>query len=58
MLTNSDDRAGADFSSFDETGMPTHDKDGNVLPKSAIKKLAKEGDVCFFELERFQKEVQ
>mmetsp|Transcript_1261 Transcript_1261/g.3253 ORF Transcript_1261/g.3253 Transcript_1261/m.3253 type:complete len:467 (+) Transcript_1261:2-1402(+) len=33
---------GAEFSAYDETGLPTHDKDGNPLPKSASKKLAKD----------------
>ena len=33
---------GAEFSAYDAEGVPTHDKDGNALPKSAIKKLAKE----------------
>jgi len=33
---------GDEFSAFDSTGMPTHAKDGTQLPKSAIKKLAKD----------------
>jgi len=33
---------GAEFSAYDAEGVPTHDKDGNALPKSAIKKLAKD----------------
>ena len=32
---------GAEFSAYDETGLPTHDKDGTALPKSAVKKLSK-----------------
>lgn len=34
--------SGAEFSAYDAEGVPTHDKDGNALPKSAIKKLAKD----------------
>lgn len=34
--------SGAEFSAYDDTGLPTHDKEGNALPKSAVKKLAKE----------------
>lgn len=30
------------YSQFDETGMPTHDRSGEKLTKSALKKLAKE----------------
>lgn len=33
---------GSEFSAYDETGLPTHDKDGVALPKSAVKKLAKD----------------
>ena len=33
---------GAEFSAYDEQGGPTHDKEGNALPKSAMKKLAKD----------------
>jgi len=33
---------GSEFSAYDETGLPTHDRDGNALPKSAVKKLAKD----------------
>ena len=33
--------SGSEFSAYDETGLPTHDRDGNALPKSAVKKLAK-----------------
>jgi len=33
---------GAEFSAYDEQGVPTHDKEGNALPKSAMKKLAKD----------------
>ncbi|CAE7180123.1 glnS [Symbiodinium pilosum] len=33
---------GSEFSAYDEAGLPTHDKDGNALPKSAVKKLAKD----------------
>lgn len=38
---------GTEFSAYDAEGVPTHDKDGNALPKSAIKKLAKDlGGFC------------
>ena len=37
--------AGAEFSAYDEQGVPTHDKEGNALPKSAMKKLAKDRTV-------------
>eukprot|EP00931_Biecheleriopsis_adriatica_P066610 TRINITY_DN40929_c0_g1_i2.p1 TRINITY_DN40929_c0_g1~~TRINITY_DN40929_c0_g1_i2.p1 ORF type:complete len:749 (+),score=202.44 TRINITY_DN40929_c0_g1_i2:68-2248(+) len=33
---------GDEFSAYDETGMPTHGKDGKELAKAAIKKLAKD----------------
>lgn len=33
---------GNDFSAYDSTGMPTHDKDGKELTKSAKKKLEKD----------------
>jgi hypothetical protein len=39
------DPAGAEFSAYDEQGVPTHDKEGNALPKSAMKKLAKDRTV-------------
>ncbi|CAK9006554.1 unnamed protein product [Durusdinium trenchii] len=32
---------GDEFSAYDAEGVPTHDKEGNPLPKSSIKKLAK-----------------
>merc|ERR1711920_670563 len=31
-----------DFSAFDETGFPTHDKDGAAITKSKVKNLKKE----------------
>jgi len=33
---------GADFSEYDDKGLPTHDKDGKELSKSAVKKLQQE----------------
>merc|ERR1711988_1373633 len=33
---------GSEFSKYDEKGLPTHDKDGEELKKSAIKKLQKD----------------
>jgi len=33
---------GGEFSQYDEKGMPTHDKDGAALTKSAVKKLQKD----------------
>jgi len=33
---------GSEFSAYDETGLPTHAADESPLPKSAIKKLAKD----------------
>jgi glutaminyl-tRNA synthetase len=33
---------GSEFSAYDDKGVPSHDKDGKELPKSAIKKLQKD----------------
>jgi len=33
---------GSEFSAYDDRGVPTHDKDGKELPKSAAKKLVKD----------------
>lgn len=33
---------GDEFSAYDDAGLPTHAKDGTQLPKSAVKKLAKD----------------
>jgi len=33
---------GDEFSAYDENGLPTHDKKGDALPKSAVKKLQKD----------------